>query len=356
MARSYANIFTAIWRDPDFRALDGEAQRVYLLLVTQPNISAAGVLPMTVGRWAALASDTTAGQIRNALQRLTARHFIVTDDETEEVFARSFIRHDNGYRNSKRIPVIRDAARDIESRALRQALAAELARLDLPVDWIGGAAEPDGPPDRPSHGPSTQPAGPDTESAPRVDTESSQQVDSLSDRPSDGTSASERVVVTQGPYLGPPTHNPQSATPPPALAALDAEPPPPALFIVPDPGTDLEVPENANAGAITKEWIDYCSANGVKMPTSIIKRYGKHIKQALGQGTSDQLVRSALGAMFRDRVISRPALFDTYVIRAQQGPEMPPERLSRHQADAERRAPDGISAAARLHNTLTRDA
>jgi hypothetical protein len=44
MARDYANIVTAIWRDRDFRALTAADQRMYLLLVTQPDISAAGTL------------------------------------------------------------------------------------------------------------------------------------------------------------------------------------------------------------------------------------------------------------------------------------------------------------------------
>jgi len=156
----------------------------------------------------------------------------------------------------------------------------------------------------------------------------------------------------------------------PALAALDAEAPAaepitgeviqPALgelFVVTGPaGTDLAPAEHTNAGQLTRQWIDFCNAKGVKLTNTAIKRYGKHIKDALNQQFSAEHIKHALAGMLNDRVASRPALLDNYLIRVQQGPEMPPERLSRHQADAERRSPEGVTAAARLYDTLTRPA
>ena len=47
MARNYANVLTAIWRDPQFLGSPAAAQRALLLLVTQPDISAAGTLALT---------------------------------------------------------------------------------------------------------------------------------------------------------------------------------------------------------------------------------------------------------------------------------------------------------------------
>jgi hypothetical protein len=234
MARSYANIVTAIWRDPDWRRLDSAAQRVYMLLVTQPNISAAGMLPMTIGRWSAMAADTTPEEVRGALVRLAADRWVALDEVTEELLVRSFVRHDNGYRNSKRRPVIRDAAGEIESRTLRQVLAVELVRLELPAEWTGEAPrELDSPSDALSGSPSDGVTGAQPHGIPQAAPKPSPsdsvgnpvdnafpQVDSLSDALSDGTSASERVVVTRGTYVEPPTHNPQTTTPvPPPTAA-----------------------------------------------------------------------------------------------------------------------------------------
>ncbi|HEY3259612.1 MAG TPA: hypothetical protein VGJ95_04975 [Pseudonocardiaceae bacterium] len=360
MARSYANIFTAIWRDDDFRALDGEAQRVYLLLATQPNISAAGMLPMTVGRWAAMSADTKPADIRAALSRLTEAHFVIADEVTEEVLVRSFVRHDKGYGNPKRVPVIRDAARDIESRSLRQALAVEFVRLDLPPEWTGELPvepPPDGPPD--NHPDRLSPDDATMSDHVVVD-QSSSQVDSLSDSHGDSVSASERYRDTKATYVETLNPVPQTATQPPAhdeLEIVDAEivdPPPPALFVVPDPPSEVAIPEPVNAGQILRQWIDFSAANGVKLTTTVIKRYGRHIKSALDQHFSVELIKYALRQMLEDRVASRPALFDNYLIRAQQGPELPPARMSRHQAAAERLTPPGVDPDAHLRDILTR--
>ncbi len=125
----------------------------------------------------------------------------------------------------------------------------------------------------------------------------------------------------------------------------------------PAAGAALDVAETPNAGQLTRRWIDYCTENGVKLTGSVIKRYGAGVRRALADGFDNALIRRALAAMLADRVASRPALFDSYLIRVQQGPELPPERLTAHQADAERRAAAvGMSAAARLYDTLTRDA
>lgn len=291
MARSYANIITAIWRDPEFRALTADAQRVYLLLATQPNISAVGMLPVTLTRWAAMAADTTPADIQASLDRLTAARFVAVDDVTEELLIRSFVKHDNGYRNSKRLPVIRDAAGEIESQSLRQVLAVELAKLGLPPEWTGELPiEPDGPPDSPPDRPSDRASQPDdtaervtvTTAPPSVDDAASSQVDSpsdaLSDSPSDGISGSERVVVTTGTYVEPqpPTRKPQPPTS--ALAPLAAAP---ALALVPaEPPTTTQ--------ALVGEWIDHCHK---RPPGNVIGQVSRQIKTMLGEGMDPADVR-----------------------------------------------------------------
>lgn len=150
MSRSYANVLTAIWRDETFRALPAGAQRTYLMLVTQPNISAAGTLPLTMVRWASCAADTSTESLHADLAALRAGRFVVVDEATEELLVRSFVRHDNGYRNPKRRPAILDAAHETVSDALRGALAAEFGRLGLPADGLGGTPPEPEPDARPS--------------------------------------------------------------------------------------------------------------------------------------------------------------------------------------------------------------
>ncbi len=205
MARSYANIATAIWRDEDFRLLDVAEQHAYFLLISQPDISAAGVLSLNLNRWAARTKGVTRASLRVALEGLEVSRFIAFDDETEELLVRSFVRWDNGYTNPKRRPVIRDAAAEVESVALRRVLAEEFDRLGLPSEWLPDA-----------HADAVSDRHPDSLSAPESpsrDAVESSQENRLSDSPSDGVSPSERVVVSTCSPLDPPTHNPQSTTP-----------------------------------------------------------------------------------------------------------------------------------------------
>ena len=232
MARSYANVLTAIWRDDDFRELSAGAQRTYLMLVTQANISAAGTLPLTLVRWAANAKDTTPASVRDDLAELEKTRFVFVDDVTEEVLVRSFVRHDNGYRNPKRRHAILGAAGEVASAALRAALSGEFERLGLPTQ--GGSPRPD--PPRSNRTEATESTRPTDLPVDNL----SAQVDSLSmaipdepDRHGHSHADWERVVVTQGPYVGPQpsTHNPQSAPP---RRALD----PPARLVADTLGCD----------------------------------------------------------------------------------------------------------------------
>jgi hypothetical protein len=170
MARAYGQIMSAIWNDPAFRALSGEEQRVYLMLITQATISSCGVLALTVGRWATYARDTTSDGLRDALSGLAGMAFLVVDEDTEEVLVRKFVKWDNGYTNDKRRPAISAAAGVVVSQQIRATLAVELDALGVPHSLSDGL----------SHG--------------------------LSDRHPD----SPRVVVTKGEYE--PNPEPQPTT------------------------------------------------------------------------------------------------------------------------------------------------
>lgn len=337
MARSEARLVVSIWSDPDFLALTGSAQRLFMFLVSQPDLAHDGVIALRERRWSKAAAGMTTAQIAADLDELSAARFVVVDADAEELLIRSFIRRDKVYRQPNVLRAAADHIATVSSALIKIAVAAELIRVvesdDIPEGSKGVLSDMlealPSPPEDPSPNPS----------------------DKGSDKGS-GLRPGERGVVTAVSSASP---NPVPRAPDPVPPSLASRAPtaPPELFIV---GSEVAVPEGSNAGAVTRAWVDYCTANSVKIPNSIIKRYGMHIKKALAQGASEELVKATLGAMFRDRVASRPALFDNYLIRVQQGPEMPPERLSRHQADAERRAPEGVTATERLYDTLTRDA
>lgn len=105
MARQFAPLYTDIWNDEKFLALSGNAQRMFMLAFSQQNITWAGVLPFTAKRWSKLAKDTTPKSVAAAFTELAGAGFVVVDEDTEEVWVRSYVKH-----NSTKQPKLRQAA------------------------------------------------------------------------------------------------------------------------------------------------------------------------------------------------------------------------------------------------------
>lgn len=125
----YCKVFARIWNDLDFTALDGDCQRLYLMLLSYPTRDNAGVLPLTLRRWVTATAGATIETLAGALERLAERRFIVIDWNTEEVLIRSMARNDETYRQPKLWVNAMKSARQIQSPLLRGALADELSRL-----------------------------------------------------------------------------------------------------------------------------------------------------------------------------------------------------------------------------------
>lgn len=131
MARTHGRIMAAIWNDGDFIALRGSAQRMFMFLLSQPDLSHAGLLPMRVNRWAKKAEDLTPKAVRDELTYLAERDYVVVDEDTEEVLIRTMVRNDGVYKQPKVMIRMREDARQIESPLLRTAFRQELDRLPL---------------------------------------------------------------------------------------------------------------------------------------------------------------------------------------------------------------------------------
>lgn len=137
MARSRATIHCSIW-DPNghFRLQSGRAQRLYLLILTQGDLSLCGVCALTIDRWARLANDTSPSQVRKALQELVEDDYVLVDKETQEVWVRTFTKHDGVLRQPN---VIVSMSRDFE--AIQSVTIREAFLHGLPDTLLDGSED-----------------------------------------------------------------------------------------------------------------------------------------------------------------------------------------------------------------------
>lgn len=227
MARAYTNRSTAIWREDEFKSLTADEQHLLFLIESQPDISAAGTLPLTLRRWAALFRGGTVDGIRRTLAGLEAAGRVVVDEGTDELLLCSFIADDRGYGNRNRRPVILRAAADANSLPIRRALAREFRRFNLPTDGLALPPEPGGPEpseSRPETDETAEEDHPDEspdEAASGEKPQANRASDAPSDRASDGPLGFDGIVGCTATYLGSPTHNPHlsSRSPAPSGAA-----------------------------------------------------------------------------------------------------------------------------------------
>ena len=151
MPRSEARIFTSIWKDGDFLALPPGAQRLYMFLLSQPELSYCGTMPLRTSRWAPKAAGLSLADIERDLKELEGTAyppadppglfpgpgplrspFVITDSETGELFVRSLLRRDSAWKQPNLLKQAMDASEEIESPRILLALLAEVRRL--PVD------------------------------------------------------------------------------------------------------------------------------------------------------------------------------------------------------------------------------
>lgn len=222
MARSYTSRSTAIWREDEFRALTAEQQHLLFLIESQPDISAAGTLPLTLRRWAAMFLGGTVEGVRKTLAGLEAAGRVVVDEDTDELLLCTFIADDRGYVNKKRRPVILRAAGETNSMELRRALAREFGRLGLPTDVLSLPPNPGGPtPSDRTDDPEPEPGeadgtGDQGEPDPPVVADEKPQANRASDRASDRASRFKGDVVCTGREVDTPLHNPHLSSRTPA--------------------------------------------------------------------------------------------------------------------------------------------
>lgn len=131
MARTHGRVDSSAWlHDTDWRRLPMDAQWLYMMLISQPELTAAGTLSLSPRRWAQPTDEQDLARVERALQVLIDRRFVVVDGDTDELLVRSFARRETQWGNSKRVAALGAAWDAIHSPILRNALVSELRRVD----------------------------------------------------------------------------------------------------------------------------------------------------------------------------------------------------------------------------------
>jgi len=131
MARNHGRVYAAIWLDPTFTALSIGPQRLYMFLLSQPNMSHLGVLPLTERRWLRAVDGYTQDAIEADLKTLVATRFVVVDEDTEELLVRTLFRNDNVYKQPNTLKAAISNVPAIASRTIRTTLRDEVGKVDL---------------------------------------------------------------------------------------------------------------------------------------------------------------------------------------------------------------------------------
>jgi hypothetical protein len=126
----FGKLFKRAWGDEDYTALNAEQQCLYQKLISQPDISLAGVLTLAPVRWARQTAGQTVETIEATLDQLETARFVVVDKSTQEVLVRAYIRRDLGWRSPRTMKGIAGAVERVLSTRLRVAVARELDRID----------------------------------------------------------------------------------------------------------------------------------------------------------------------------------------------------------------------------------
>lgn len=143
MANAAGVLKESIWRDKEFRALPRTAQATYAQLISQKELDRAGVQPLQITKWTKGCDAFTAEDFTADLKVLEQHRFVFVDEDTDELFIRSYMRHCDVARYPNILKNALRCAGMVASEKIRHELAKELRRLrKAEADRVADTIEP----------------------------------------------------------------------------------------------------------------------------------------------------------------------------------------------------------------------
>lgn len=126
MARKEARFPSTIWGDARFKSLNRDAQWLFLVVLSQPEVNAAGMLPLRLRRWESKAGGAGTLNAAQALADLSANGWLEVDEDTEEVYLPTFFEWERIAAQPRRVVAALDALSHCFSPRLRAYAAVDL--------------------------------------------------------------------------------------------------------------------------------------------------------------------------------------------------------------------------------------
>lgn len=142
MAREYGQLRHDLWLDDDWLDLTAPAQWLYMTLLGDGGLSYAGVTSWHAGKIAQRANEWPVKSVVIAAAELAETHFVIIDEETEEISVRAYLRHDPLMRNPRLAVSMAKAYQSIASRKIRAGIVWELQRLKRDEPDLGAWEKP----------------------------------------------------------------------------------------------------------------------------------------------------------------------------------------------------------------------
>lgn len=133
MARKYGQLLVDIWKNDDYKALGVDAQWTYEMLCSQSDINYCGVIPYRPKRWSEYSADMSVRRIRNAVTKLAEKGYIVVDGDTEELFVRTFMKHNKVLAQDQLRKSMTESYGQIASKVIKSAVWEAAERLQAGV-------------------------------------------------------------------------------------------------------------------------------------------------------------------------------------------------------------------------------